>query len=79
MTETEIARRIADYWKDHGYTVDVGVRMCAETLPSGTIWRYAAVRSDLRCGLPYGYRGELAKKDPAQGGASEVVALFQVD
>jgi hypothetical protein len=78
VTETELARRIADYWKDLGYTVEVEVRMVAETLPSGATWRYPAVRSDLRHGLPYGYRGELAKKDPAQGGASEVVAFGPV-
>jgi len=77
VTETEIARRIADYWKDRGCTVNVEVRMVAERLPSGNIWRYAAVRSDMRRGLPRGYRGELAKKDPAQGGAS-VSALCQV-
>ena len=56
--DVELAHRIAAYWLSKGYNVDVRVRAVSEPLsrPGGFTSNYHAVRSNLRAGLPQGYR-----------------------
>ena len=62
MSDAEIIERIYDYWRERGYVAEIGMRRCVCSNPaSGNVWTYQAVRSDLRSGLPRGYRGPLAR------------------
>lgn len=71
MSEQALAAKIAEYWRERGCTPEVTIRTLTERTRDG-MWRYQAVRSDMRGGLPRSYQGELAKKDPAEGcGASQ--------
>ena len=58
MNDNNVIEAIQLYWRERGYKVKVEVQECTHEVPGRLPYKYHAIRSNLRNGLPRGYRGD---------------------